>query len=121
MKTRTIGIKPKDEFFRDTRGFLARLDAGENAKKAPGVYFNNLETVRRILTPKRLEIIRVIKRDNPVSVYALAKRIGRNLKNVTQDLEYLETAGLVELKKSAGGRGLKPVANYSRIHFDIAV
>ncbi|MBI4827627.1 MAG: HTH domain-containing protein [Nitrospinae bacterium] len=121
MKARIIGIKSKDEFFRDTRGFLAELDRGGKAKKTPGVYFDSLETLRRVLTPKRLEIIRVIKKDNPISIYALAKRLGRNLKNVTQDLEYLENAGLVELKKSVSGRGLKPVADYDRIHFEIAV
>jgi len=121
MKVKIIGIKSKDEFFKDTHDFLAKLDKGGKARKSEGVYFDSLETLRRVLTPKRLEIIRIIRKEKPVSIYALAKKLGRNLKNVTQDLGYLENVGLVELKKTHGSRGLKPLADYDKIQFEIAV
>lgn len=121
MKTKKVGVKSKDEFFRETHDFIARLEKGAKPKKHVGIYFDSLETLRSILTPKRLEIIRAIKKKRPTSIYSLAKGLGRDIKNVTDDLGHLEKAGLVELRKSVGSRGVVPIADYDKIEFEIAV
>lgn len=121
MKTKKVGVKSKNEFFKETHDFIARLEKGEKPKKHVGIYFDSLETLRKILTPKRLEIIRAIKKKRPTSIYSLAKELGRDIKNVTDDLGHLEKAGLVELRKSVGSRGVVPIADYDKIEFEIAV
>ncbi len=58
------------------------------------------------LPPKRLQILRELKSAGPLSVYALAKQLGRNYSNVHGDIQRLLALGLVE--KNAAGQVLVP-------------
>lgn len=76
----------------------------------------------KALTDKRLEILRMIKKKYPSSVYELAKILKRDAKNVTQDLEYLKDIGLVEIKKTKEKKErIIPSVDYDRIDLQIAV
>lgn len=122
VKKITIGIKPTREFMAETEEYMKRMAKGKKVAKDTGVYFEDLATMRKVLTEKRLELVRVIKRKKPLSVYALAKLLGRELKNVMKDLEYLEAVGLVDLRKSKSGRGeTVPSVKYDKIELEIAV
>ncbi len=58
------------------------------------------------LTPKRLELLDHMSRHNANSINKLASSIGRNVKNVYNDLKTLESLGLIELVKD--GRRMIP-------------
>ena len=117
-----IGIKSLDAVLGDVRDSMKKIARGENVKEESGVYFENLATFRRALTEKRLEMLHVIKKKRPSSIYALAKTLGRNIKNVTTDLEYLREIGLVEMKRSGEKRErIVPEVNYDKIGLEIAV
>jgi predicted transcriptional regulator len=58
------------------------------------------------LTPKRLELLDQMSRHNANSINELASRIGRDVKNVYNDLKILESLGLIELVKN--GRRMIP-------------
>ncbi len=76
----------------------------------------------RAFTDKRLEVLRVIKKERPSSVYELAKILNRDAKNVTQDLEYLKDIGLVEIKRTREKKERTiPEVKYDRIVLEIAV
>jgi len=47
------------------------------------------------LTPARIDLLEVLRRCGPCSVYALAKEAGRNYSNVHTDIAKLEAHGLV--------------------------
>ena len=51
---------------------------------------------RKLLTPNRLALLRAIRTERPGSRYALARRLGRDLKNVQRDLRLLDSSGLAE-------------------------
>jgi predicted transcriptional regulator len=53
--------------------------------------------MRRVLTEKRLELLKTIKEKEPSSVYDLAKILHRDLKNVLQDVAYLQELGIIEV------------------------
>ncbi|HSB72584.1 MAG TPA: hypothetical protein VLH58_09205 [Candidatus Methylomirabilis sp.] len=73
------------------------------------------------MTPKRLQLLRLIRQGRPDSVYQLAKLLGRDFKNVHEDVQTLAAYGLVSLKKSAAGRRTTvPRAPFSAIEFRIA-
>jgi predicted transcriptional regulator len=87
-----------------------------------GIYFTSLEAAREILTPKRLQLLRVIRQDRPDSAYQLAKLVDRDFKNVHADVQALAAYGLVSLKKTqAGRRATAPRVPFSAIEFRIAV
>ncbi len=58
------------------------------------------------LTPKRLELLDQMSRHNADSINELASSIGRDVKNVYNDLKVLESFGLIELVKD--GRRMIP-------------
>ncbi|GMT42059.1 MAG: hypothetical protein IEMM0002_0470 [bacterium] len=122
VKKIKIGIKPTWEFMAEAEEFMKRMAKGKKATRETGVFFEDLTTMRKVLTEKRMELVRTIKRKKPSSVYALAKLLGRDIKNVMKDLEYLEAVGLVDLRKSKSGRGETiPSVKYDKIELEIAV
>jgi DNA-binding transcriptional ArsR family regulator len=58
------------------------------------------------LTPKRLELLDQMSRHNADSINELASSIGRDVKNVYNDLKILESLGLIALVKD--GRRMIP-------------
>lgn len=66
-------------------------------------------TLQKIMTPARLELIRIIKERKPASVGGLAKIIGRQQESVSRDLKILENYGVLEFLRQ--GKTKKPVAN----------
>lgn len=77
-------------------------------KKEEGIaYFESFGELNKILTPKRLELIDVIKLKNPESIYELAKLLKRDQGNVTKDVNILHQKGFLELTKNKEGERTK--------------
>ena len=79
-----------------------RADAGEAIPEAD--YHLNFATAAQLfneLTPARLALLEVLKGLGSMSIYALARQLGRNYSNVHADISKLLELGLVE-KNEAG-------------------
>lgn len=106
------------------------------------IFFTSLTAVAKALSPTRLELLGAILRQKPESIYALAKSVERDFKNVYGDVRILSQIGLIELIRSdsqglkrgearssknksfrksdlQGRQSLKPVAKYSGIEVDL--
>lgn len=124
VKNVTIGIKSIEEVLNDAKTVMKRLERGEKVRKRkPGIYFENLEVMRKAITPERVKILKVIREKHPASIYELAKLLNRNLKNVADDVHYLAELGLIELEKgkSNGREKTTPMVNYDKILLEIPV
>ena len=122
VKNIKIGIRKREAAFAEAQDVMERIAKGEKVKKRSGVYFENLDAMRKVLTEKRMELLHVIKEEHPSSVYELAKMLGRNLSNVIDDLGYLKELGLVDLKLSRKDRKKTvPSVSYDKINLEIAV
>jgi predicted transcriptional regulator len=102
-----IGIMSWDETRSELLDLARRIDAGE--RLPAGDYHLNFATPGDLLgelPPKRLATLRAIKASGPISVYALAKGLGRNYSNVHADVRRLIEHGLVE--KGPDGRVTVP-------------
>ena len=76
-------------------------DAWHRAERGEEVYENHVtfaswDAMSSIMTEKRYELLRYLRRHPEPSVAALARGIGRDYKRVHQDVEALEQAGLIE-------------------------
>jgi len=115
-----IGIRIVAERSKALREALRRVAGGDRTPQEPGLYFENAEELRRILTEKRLELLLAITRHRPASVHELAGLLGRDYKNVSTDITLLERLGLVRLEASGGkGRAQAPSVPYDEIHVTI--
>ncbi|MBI5100589.1 MAG: hypothetical protein HZB33_01950 [Nitrospirae bacterium] len=124
VKNVTIGIKSVRDVLEDTGDVMARIERGERvSRRKPGVYFENLDVMRKAITAERLRLLKVIKDNHPESLYALAKMLERNLKNVSDDVRYLADLGLIELAKGKtnGREKTTPIVRYEKIRVEIAV
>lgn len=59
------------------------------------IYFKDLQTLLRVLTPRRMENLRMLHMHGAMSVRALAKALGRDYKNVYKDMQEMERIGIV--------------------------
>lgn len=121
MKTKTIRIGIKD-IATAMDGFAASgeaLSRGQTVQEETGIYFTSIEAFRRAITPRRMELLHIIKNTRPESINQLAKMAQRNIKNVAEDIKFLSQVGLVETE-SADNR-LSPLVDYDEINLRIAV
>ena len=74
------------------------------------------------MTPNRMHLLRVSNENHSASLYELAKLTHRDLKNVTQDIAFLEDLGLVDLAKPADARcQRKPVLLANHFSVEVAI
>src|SRR5579872_2791953 len=59
--------------------------------------FESWETLARVLSGKRMEMLRYVRRHKVGSVRALAKALGRDYSNVHADVQALTQAGLLDV------------------------
>ncbi len=77
--------------------------------------FESWDALSRVLTGKRMELLRYVRRHEVMSIRALAKALGRDYSNVHADVQVLVTAGLLDASDS----GLR--ADYDAIETKIAI
>jgi predicted transcriptional regulator len=121
MKGR-IEIRSLEAGLKDFRTAWKTAAAGKMVTPRRGTYFTSLEAARKVLTPKRLELLRTIRKARPASVSQLAHLVGRDFKNVHADVQALAAYGLVSLKIiRTGRRTTVPRVPFSVLEFRIAV
>ena len=122
LKKIDIGIKGLEESLQDFARAWKTLESGKKVKSEKGIYFDSIDTMRSVLTNNRLLVLKTIRKQHPKSVYELAKQLGRDLKNVNQDLRLLSDIGLVTLETTQIDRKrVIPQVDYKKIVLEIAV
>lgn len=117
LRQLNIGIRSAAARSKALREAVRRAARGDRTAQEPGLYFESVGELRRILTEKRLELLLAITRHRPPSIHELAGLLGRDYKNVSTDIVLLERLGLVKLESGAGkGRTRKPTVPYDEIH-----
>jgi len=71
-----------------------RAAAGEEVEETH-VTFLNIQTMLDTLSPRRLELLRHVRQHGAGNVRELANALGRDYKNVHQDVAVLEATGLL--------------------------
>ena len=106
-KQLSISIKGTGESAKEFVEAWRRAEQGKPAEQPiERLYFEDLATMLKVLTPRRLEALKVIHQVGPVSVRTLAGSMKRDYKNVHHDIQVLERVGLV--MRSADGRLIAP-------------
>jgi len=122
VKNIRLAVRSLEDMHNEIKDVFEKAERGEKTNKREGIYFENIEAMRKVLTEERLRILKTVRRDHPSSIYELAKILGRDVKNTHEDVRFLEQAGMLELKKSDAGRGVvTPEVNYEKILLEIAV
>lgn len=121
MKSLTLKYKKYN------KGFV--FDSVREAFKGRGqleedvVYFNNIGAMYKFLTPGRIELLSVIKSEQPKSLYELAQKMGKDQGYISREMKFLKDMGIIELEsqKTDGRECLVPVLKFDRIIFDVGI
>jgi predicted transcriptional regulator len=121
MKVRKIkvGIKNMESILDDFIKTGEAIERGEQVKQETGTYFATLRAFKKALTPKRMELLHIIKTDRPSSINELARIAKRDVKNVATDVKYLEQLGLIDKRETKGRTA--PLVTYEKLILEITV
>jgi predicted transcriptional regulator len=99
---------------------LDRLDRWEDGEEVPHVInFQNPSDLRALLTDRRVELLRSIMTERPDSIRQLAERLGRDVKNVHDDLQVLAEYDIVHFEET--GRAKRPFVPYGTIEISLEI
>lgn len=121
---------PEDMNFPDTlritietsrEAFDTAIDAAaEDGEQTPAVVsFETAKGFRKLLTDRRLELLRSLMTEPADSIRALAGRLDRNYSTVHDDVETLAEYGIIQFQQE--GQSKQPFVPYETIEFDVTV
>jgi predicted transcriptional regulator len=91
----TVGGAFEEEAARGFADAWHRAERGE-AFRERRLAFESWDALTRVLTNKRMDLLRYVHRHDVKSVRALAKALGRDYSNVHADVQALMAAGLLD-------------------------
>ena len=110
----TVGGAIEDDAARRFVDAWHRAERGESFRERH-LAFESWDALARVLTGKRMELLRYVRRHKVTSVRSLAKALGRDYSNVHADVQALTAAGLLD----ATDGGVQ--ADYDAIETTIAI
>ena len=85
---------------------LTAAKSGKKVKPSFGIGFRTMAQFGEVFTPKRWELVEFLKACGPLTIYALAKRLGRHYRNVHKDVTAM--IEWIVIEKDDEGRILVP-------------
>tara|TARA_Y100000310_G_scaffold334177_1_gene413294 strand:+ start:75 stop:452 length:378 start_codon:yes stop_codon:yes gene_type:complete len=114
-----IKIRTLDESFKESRKFARDFDKGIIKKQTHTLGFADFKIYKKMLSEKKLDLLKIIKTKKPENIKELATITKRDFKNIYEDVKTLETLGLIELKKNK--KGLTPIVLWDEIELEIKI
>ena len=123
IKKVKVLIQPDKGFWKELRQDIKRIDEGERRLlREESVIFDSIDQFRKVMTNKRIELLKVIKHKKPKSVYELAKLVNRSVDNVNNDVRFLEQLGFIDTEKMRKGRHkLTPSVDFDKIEIELPI
>lgn len=117
MRKRVLHVKagePLEANLKRAAQMMQARERGETPAAYFGIGFSNIGELFAVFTPRRWDLLCVLRQGGPMTIAELARRLKRDYKNVHRDAEKLTEWRTVE--KDEKGRVFAP---YSEIIVDI--
>lgn len=123
LKEITVGVKSLKQSLQEVGRVMKNIQKGDSPlAKRSEIYFVDYNAMRRVLTPRRMDLLRLIREQTPGSVYELAHLSGRDLRNVQDDVALLERLGFIHVThQRTHRRRCVPHVGYDTLHLRIPV
>ena len=110
-----ITSTPYEQQKADTLDRIEQWEAGEDVPHV--VNFQDASRLQRVLTPRRLELIRSLLDGSADSIRALADRLDRDVRQVHDDVDLLNEYGIVRFHEDGTAKG--PFIPYETISIEV--
>jgi len=96
-----VTVSSSEEVHDDVRSAIQALEDGESVDSTPTISFESYDELMETLTPRVLELIEAIRREEPSSINETARVVDRDVKNVHEELSRLAQLGIIYFEKNA--------------------
>jgi predicted transcriptional regulator len=111
--TLVVTVKSADEFHGDVTDGITSLEQGDTVDATPTLSFTSYDDLMETLTPRVLELIEAIRRDDPSSINETARVVDRDVKNVHGELSRLAQLGITFFEEE--GQRKRPVVWFDEL------
>lgn len=115
----TVRVATPDNAFEKLESRFAALDQGDRPEPMHEVVLANEADMSRLLSPNNVELLRTIARKDPASIRETARLVGRDVRQVHDNLEELSQLNLVRFETE--GRSKRPVVWYDDIDVQLPI
>jgi predicted transcriptional regulator len=105
-----ITVDTESNPYEEGREALQRLKDGDSIEQPAVVRFPNESQLTDVFNARTYTLIRTIRDESPASIRETARLVGRDKKNVHEELTTLEALGVIRFEDV--GRAKKPVFPY---------
>ena len=91
-----IGVEDAERGLRRFIETWHKAESGAIDQAEIHLNFESFSVLASVLTPKRLELMKVLRQQGLMSIRALSKQLGRDYKNVHTDVVVLSDAALIQ-------------------------
>jgi len=91
-----VGIATEKKINKEFIDAWKRAERNEIIKPEEKLYFLDAKTLLRVLSEKRLALLHNLRHCGKTSIKSLSKDLGRNYRNVYDDVKILRDAGLIQ-------------------------
>lgn len=95
-----MGTEAPDRGFDRFVDAWQRAERGEQSETEIHLNFADFSMLLAVMTPRRLDVLKTLRQQGPMSVRALATILSQDYKNVHADTRALEEVGLLERRES---------------------
>ncbi|WP_423998610.1 hypothetical protein ACOZ4I_08780 [Haloarcula salina] len=115
--TLAITVKSPSEFHDDVTDEIEALERGDAMDSTPTLSFTSYDDLMETLTPRVLDLIEAIRREEPSSINETARVVDRDVKNVHEELSRLAQLGIIFFEED--GQSKRPVVWFDELHINL--
>ena len=111
--TLVVTVTSSGEFHDEITEGIQALDQGSDADSVPRLSFPSYDELLGTLTPRTLDLIDAVRREEPASINETARVVDRDVKNVHEELSRLAQLGIVLFEDE--GQRKRPVVWFDEL------
>ena len=111
--TLVVTVKSSSEFHDDVTDGIEAIKQGDAADSTPTLSFTSYDDLMETLTPRVLDLVEAIRREEPASINETARVVDRDVKNVHEELSRLARLDIIFFEKD--GQSKRPVVWFSEL------
>ena len=111
--TLVVTVNSAVEFDAEVTEAITTLEANTAVDATPTLSFTSYDDLMETLTPRVLDLIEAIRREEPASINAAARVVDRDVKNVYEELNRLAQLGIIFFEEE--GQSKRPVVWFDEL------
>lgn len=115
--TLVVTVSSSAELHDDVQSAIRNLEEGDHVDSSPTISFESYDELMKTLTPRVLDLLEAIRREEPASINEAARVVDRDVKNVHEELSRLAQLGIIYFEDE--GSSKQPVVWFDELQINL--